>query len=303
MKRIISAAIALLLFVSLFGCSRRVDNSENMRNLYFANLDMNDLVVEERNIEAKNLDDIVEAVIKELLKGPKSNSNKAVIPEKTRLLSITIDDGVVSVNFNKEYFSYGDNADTAELLARYSIINTLCDIEGIDKVKIFIDGVELTNASGVPVGALGKEDILLTASPNAKEETIVLYFPDSQAMYLNTEKRTVPIVDNSIEKTIVLELIKGPDDEDLTSTIPPDTKVISAETKDGICFVNLSPTFVEKHSAGSTAEAFSIFSIVNSLTELDDVSSVQFLIEGQKIDGLKHMLLDEPYTRNEEYLK
>lgn len=303
MKRIISATIALLLFVSLFGCTRKVDNSENVRNLYFANLDMNDLVVEERSVEAKSLDDIAEKVVKELLKGPKSNSYKAVIPEKTRLLSIDIDNAVASVNFNKEYFSYGDKADTVELLARYSIINTLCDIDGIDKVKIFIDGVELTNASGVPVGALGKEDILLTATPNAKEETLLLYFPDSQAMYLNGEKRTVPVVDNSIEKTIVLELVKGPESEGLTSTIPADTKVISAETKDGICFVNLSPTFVEKHSAGSTAEAFSIFSIVNSLTELDNVNSVQFLIEGQKIDGLKHMLLDEPYTRNEEYLK
>lgn len=306
MKRIFWTVIVVLLIITaVIGCSRNTTTSGISYNLYFANQERNNLVVEQRNIDEDDLDEIAESVMDELLKGPSNGSNCAVIPEDTKLLDLDINAGVATVNFSKAYFPTGDNADTIELLARYSVVNTLCDINGINKVKIFIDGVELTNSSGVPVGALGKEDILLngTTSENAKEESVTLYFPDKNAVNLVGQERKVLLIDNSIEKTIVHELIKGPTGDELVSTIPADTKVVSVETKDGICFVNLSSEFITKHTSGSAAESFTVYSIVNSLTELEGVESVQFLIEGKKVDVLKHMLLDTPYTRNEEYIK
>lgn len=305
MKRIFLAVIVILLIVTaVIGCSRNTSTSGIAYNLYFANQGKNNLVVEQRNIGADDLSDVAEDVMEELLKGPSTGSNCAVIPEDTRLLDLDISDGIASVNFSKAYFPKGDNADTIELLARYSVVNTLCDISGINKVKIFIDGVELTNSSGVPVGALGKEDILLNGktAENAKEETLVLYFPDVNFVNLVKCERTAPLIDNSVEKTIVHELIKGPLDGGFVSTIPAETKVLSVETKDSICFVNLSSEFISKHADGSAAEAFTVYAIVNSLTELESIESVQFLIEGKKVDVLKHMLLDTPYTRNEEYI-
>ena len=46
------------------------------------------------------------------------------------------------------------------------------------------------------------------------------------------------------------------------------------------------------------SEIFTIYSIVNSLTELDTVASVQFLVEGEKKEALSHMALNEPIARN-----
>ncbi len=306
MKRF--SVIVALLIVTAFvvvGCSQNASTDGDAYNLYFSNLDQNNLVVEQRNIEADDLEDVAEKVLRELLKGPSVAANRAVIPSETKLLELDIDDGIASVNLTKAYFGDNNGTETTELLARYSIVNTLCDIEGIRKVKIFIDGVELTNSSGMPVGALGKEDILLSASTaeSAKEEIIVLYFPDKDAINLVRSTRKVPLVDNSVEKTVVHELIKGPDSAGLITTIPAETKVVSVETKDGICFVNLSSEFVSKHSDGSVAETFTLYSIVNSLTELDGINSVQFLIEGKKAEVLKHMLLDRPYARDESYIK
>ncbi len=305
MKRILLAVIVILLIVTVgIGCSRNTSKSGVTYNLYFVNQEKNNLVVEQRNIDEDELVDIAEEVVKQLLKGPANGSNRAAIPENTRLLDLNINSGIASVNFSKTYFPKGDNADTLELLARYSVVNTLCDISGIEKVKIFIEGVELTNSSGVPVGALGKEDILLNGktAESTKEENLVLYFPDKNAVNLLRVERVAPLIDNSMEKTIVHELIKGPANDDCISTIPAETKIISVETKDSICFVNLSAEFISKHSDGSVAETFTVYSVVNSLTELEGVESVQFLIEGKKVDVLKHMLLDTPYTRNEEYI-
>ena len=306
MKRVLCTIVVVLLIItSVIGCNRNTSVSGTAYNLYFANQAKNNLVVEQRNIDADGLEKVAEHVVDELLKGPLNSSNCAVFPKSTKLLDLNIDSGIASVNFNKSYFPLGDDSGTIELLARYSLVNTLCDIDGINKVKIFIDGVELTNSSGLPVGALGKEDILLNNSTaeNAKEETIVLYFPDKDAINLVRDTRKVALIDNSVEKTVVHELIKGPKNENCISTIPAETKVISVETKDGICFVNLSSQFVTKHSDGSIAETFTVYSIVNSLTELDGVERVQFLVEGKKVDVLKHMLLDTPYTRDEAYIK
>lgn len=305
MKRFLCTIIVVLLIVTVIGCTRDVGTDGTAYNLYFANHEKNNLVVEQRNINADDLDEIAECVVTELLKGPSSNTNCAVIPSSTKLLDLDIISGIATVNFNKAYFPTGDDSATIELLARYSLVNTLCDIDGINKVKIFIDGVELTNSSGVPVGALGKEDILLNSSTseNAKEETVVLYFPDKDAVNLVRHTRKVALIDNSVEKTVVLELVKGPENDNCISTIPADTKVLSVETKDGICFVNLSSQFVTKHSDGSVAELFTVYSIVNSLTEIEGIDMVQFLVEGKKVDVLKHMLLDTPYVRDESYIK
>lgn len=306
MKRIISVLlIAIMLIVAVTGCSIRTSSEGQLYNLYFANQDKNNLIVEVRNIDERGIERTAKAVLEELIKGPSNDDTMGVIPEGTKLLDFDIKDSVALVNFSREYFSAEDDSETEELLARYSVVNTLCDISGIDKVKIFIEGTELVNSSNVPVGALGKEDIMLNSLGDESANSIpaTLYFPDKGLSCLVGEEREVSLVDNSVEKTIVLELVKGPHSDELMSTIPVETKVLSVETKDGICFVNLSAEFITKHSQGTTAEAFTIYSIVNSLTEIAGVDSVQFLVEGKKAEVIRHMLLDSPYKRSEEYIR
>lgn len=304
MKRIIGVSlIAIMLSLAVSGCSLRASSGGEMYNLYFANQDKNNLIVETCSVDERGLERTAKAVLEKLIAGPSNDNAKGVISTGTKLLDFDIKEGIALVNFSKEYFP-ADDSKTEELLARYSVVNTLCDIEGIDKVKIFIEGKELVNSSGVPVGALGKEDIMLNSLGNDANTTpITLYFPDKGLAFLEEVERKVTLVDNSVEKTIVLELVKGPDSDKLVSTIPADTKVLSVETKDGICFVNLSSEFITKHSHGTTAEAFTIYSIVNSLTEIAGVDSVQFLVEGKKADVIRHMLLDSPYSRSEEYIR
>ena len=101
-----------------------------------------------------------------------------------------------------------------------------------------------------------------------------------------------------MEKLVMSELIDGPKKENNVQTIPTGTKVISVETKDGVCFVNLSKEFIDKHPGGTTAESITIYSVVNSLTELGNVSKVQFLIDGEKREVFKHLVFNEPFERD-----
>ena len=62
-------------------------------------------------------------------------------------------------------------------------------------------------------------------------------------------------------------------------TINPSTKIINVMTKDGVCYVNLSEDFLTV--VGNVPTKVSVYSIVNSLVELNSVNKVQILVNGE----------------------
>ena len=101
---------------------------------------------------------------------------------------------------------------------------------------------------------------------------------------------------------IFQELQNGPQDMRSYSIIPQGTKLLSIETKDGLCTVNLSKEFIDNNHSGTTGEMLTISAIVNSLTELPEVKKVQFLVEGQVRDVYLNAEFDKPFTRNESII-
>lgn len=102
----------------------------------------------------------------------------------------------------------------------------------------------------------------------------------------------------SVEKLVVESLIRGPVSGDTDyPTLPPGTKILSISTKDGICYVNLNDGFLEQ--GYNVTEAVTIYSIVDSLTELSGISKVQILVNGETDLVYKEsMRLDTIYERN-----
>lgn len=144
-----------------------------------------------------------------------------------------------------------------------------------------------------------------TVKEPEKTVEIVLYFSDENAEKLMQEKRMVnyETYKQNPQKVIVEELIKGPLDSKLYAVIPNETKLLSVEVKDRKAIVDLSKEFVDNHNGGSTGEALTVYGIVNSLTELKDIDSVEFKVEGEiKEDFKGHMIFNEPFERNEEII-
>ena len=289
-KLCLLAFVFVLALITMFGCTKTTQ--QNIK-LYFSNTEKTELKTETRTFKG-NVN--VNTILEELLKGPSDLPLVRIIPQGTKLLSSTKEGDLVNLDFSNEYKTLSSQD---ELLARHSIAKTVFEIEGINRIKIFVGGTELLNSNGVSVGEISKDSLVTTPTENkTKYENITLYFSDDAAMYVVGEVRNAPILDNSLEKTIVTELIKGPENKALLPTIPEGTKLLSIETKDSICFVNFSQDFVSKHSGGSAGEYITVYSIVNSLTELDNVEKVQFLVEGNKLEIFKHMEFGEPFSRD-----
>ncbi len=123
----------------------------------------------------------------------------------------------------------------------------------------------------------------------------VLYYPDSQAQNL------YPVVRKAIkdkvtdEKFILKELLKGKgsDDGKYFTVIPTDTTINSCKEEDGICTVDLSKEFL--NIKGTATQKMALYSVVNTLCNMDKVNSVQFLIDGKKVEIFGGYIFDEPF--------
>lgn len=296
-----SAALLLALLLLLSACGRSPDSGSNSIELYFLDLEGKTMVTERRTVPDYT-DDVLTFAVNELLNGPAAVDHKRAIPENTRLIDIELNGSTATVNLSSE-FDTGENL--AKLWSRYTLINTVCSVKGIDKTQILVEGKKITSiSSGEPLGKMGKEDIV-TDTTKIESDTVkaVFYYADSNVMYLvPEEKQVVSKEGEKLELTIMNELLKGPQTKELYAIIPPDVKVLSVETKDGVCFVNLSSEFISKASGGSSAELLTVYSIVNTLCNLKNVDKVQILVEGKKTEAFGSMDLSQPLEPDSEII-
>ena len=173
-------------------------------------------------------------------------------------------------------------------------------------LAVLLTAVALTGCSllpfGRPSGKTGEDPV--TPGPGQGEMVLRLYFGDKQAMYLLPEDRTVTApAGKTYEQLVIEELITGPKLADQVRTIPPEAKLLSLEIVEGVAYVNFSIEIQTKHWGGSTGELFTIYSIVNSLTESPNVTAVQFLIEGKRVESLVgHVDATKPIERNADMI-
>lgn len=124
-----------------------------------------------------------------------------------------------------------------------------------------------------------------------RQTMISLYFINIETNTLIPEARKIDakkLVENPY-KTLVEFLIEKPKNEKLVSCIPEGTKVNNAVLKNNIVELDLSKEFIENQSGGIEKAKLSIDSIVNTLTELNEVTAVKLLIEGKEVERFKDM--------------
>ena len=180
------------------------------------------------------------------------------------------------------------------------LIPVLAGCGFLEKLGFEKDGSdELQPASSVAIG----ED---EAKKLSDKVPIHLYFANEDGSKLKLEVRHIPVSEakksvNHLASIVVNELIKGPTKKGLKPTIPEGTKLIkdNVPIKDGVATVNLSKDFVDKHPGGKDAERLTIYSIVNSLTEIKDIQEVKFLINGKAYETYKgNFKFDAAFPRN-----
>ena len=176
--------------------------------LYFPNADNSALPYEEREVSVKE-GAILKAAIEALLVGPAREDLRKSIPEGTRLLGINLKDQMATVDFSKEFTA---TVGLGEILARASLVNTLTEVAGVERVRIWVEGNELIGPSGMPLGEMTRFALDEKGFPlPGTKVTLSLYYGLGDAAHMQEEKREAVLQNGaSLERLALEELIKGP---------------------------------------------------------------------------------------------
>ena len=119
-----------------------------------------------------------------------------------------------------------------------------------------------------------------------RQTKVTLYFENIDTGELETE---IKILDantliNNPEKELVNLLIKGPQSSNLKKLIPEGTGLHDVKVDKSCAIVNVSNEFLNFENEKSKLKI--INSIVNTLTNLKEINSVKFLINGEENEKL-----------------
>jgi hypothetical protein len=140
---------------------------------------------------------------------------------------------------------------------------------------------------------------------------ITVYFPDQEFKTLLPENRYMKIFEAkkspaNIATAIVDELLKGPAENSKGKRcIPEGTKILEPVKISGTtAIVNLSKEFVEKNTGDKRSIEMSIYSIVNSITEIKELDMVKILIDGKEQKDIKGVVsMNLAFKRNKSLIQ
>lgn len=106
--------------------------------LYFANKKGNGLLAEKQEVHYSSNISMEKLVMEHLLQGPESKDAQSAIPAGTKLISVSVSDGVCFVSLDDGFLNQDYNVE--EPIVMYSIINSLAEISTVNKVQISVNG-------------------------------------------------------------------------------------------------------------------------------------------------------------------
>ncbi|MCL1924118.1 MAG: GerMN domain-containing protein [Defluviitaleaceae bacterium] len=222
----------------------------------------NDLVPELRSIDKnKPLIDKIYRIL-ELMREPSPILvHELLLPDYLALLNVQNIDSFIHINFSSEY---NELASYKEALLRVALVRTFHRL-GAYGVYFYIEGYSLTNSIGEELGLMTVSNTLLHPTleshpSNIIFENIVIYRVSENGLIRET--MYLPIDDTDSKEVQILEQILD------------DVQILAVNIIEAIAYIDLSVELED--------EAL-IYAIVNTLTALENIEEVQFLVEGQSI--------------------
>ncbi|WP_035039057.1 GerMN domain-containing protein [Catonella morbi] len=294
--------IFLVLIINISGCNNQVKEQivedENYYKIYYVNNLEDKLVSEDYFAKEDKTDKLVKELIGRLTSIPDGITLKKPIPDEVKIKDIKIKDDCVTINFSE---TYKQITGISEILRRACVVKTLCQIDGINKVEYTIEDQPLMYSELNPVGAMSADDFI----DNTGGETtyyqnvqVSLYYTDLEGKKLFQTRHNVEFDGTiSLEELVVRQLLAGPlEDDKLSPVLPAGTKINKVSLKDGICYVDFSKEFLEGRDGVS--DDVIVYSVVNSLSDIGNVSKVQFWIDGKPVSSYRETVqIDLPIER------
>lgn len=301
-NRIIAVVVAVLGLITAIICAVYIsyDNATEKISidLYFINEDGTGIVSSPNKIRYKTDDELIKNTLEMLRQGPNSAKLGEIMPKDTQITGIELlGGGFLTVHFSDEFLSEDSSRN---ILNVYAVVKTLCSTAHVSSVKVLVNGEPIKDRDGKALEYISASDINLETEEYRSElRQVKLYFADSNAKALVPETRTIKITDQQpIEQYLINELIKGTKDKKMKSLLSKKTVLVSVDVEENICYLNFKSNFLADNKGSEEHEELVIYSIVNSLTELQTIARVQFYMDGKRVENFGSVRIKDYIERN-----
>lgn len=307
MKRFTAFFLALLMLfgiLSASGCKQKEEPRSGAFYLYYKDVSaMNLHPVEGFLDNSLGFEDRVAAVFGKL-REPDNRSYMSAVPEKIQILSATLTENNLIFDFGASYSSMSLQEET---LMRAAVVKTFAQIPEVSTVEFRVEGQPLVLSTGTIPGPMKSADFkdVFGSGLNAYTEArIVLYYASESGDRLRRTARELYYSNQiSLEQCAIQQLISGPSSEsEGLAVLPNMLKVNSVAVRDGVCYVDFGADFLSQ--AVQIDPEIIIFSIVDTLTEIPEVTSVRISVDSNAEVFFKDTVdLSQLLYRNLDYIE
>lgn len=298
-RRIIIATFALLFILIIYLFPNASDEEvyeqsieyQNINKEYVYLIDKDDYVA--RIDMVMKYDDVltrIKAIIDSLTISGSNyvpNGFSAVIPENTTLLDYSFDDGLVKLNFSKEFLTVSEKYENHMI---ESIVYSLTEIEEVKKVIIMVEGniiIRLPHSNKkIPhylTRNYGINKIFNITTYKDVSSTTIYYLNEYNDNYYyvpvtnfsNDQSNAIEIVIESLKSTPIIQ-------NDLLSYMVSNVELLGYEVKENSVSLNFNNYIFNDLSEKDISEEVK-YSIFLSLKDNLNIKNVIFNVDGEKI--------------------
>ena len=303
MKKIITISLSAILFIALTAAVIMLINNDRSKkraevDLYYINSTGTGIVAEQAEIKYRSSTELLTNTMKRLSRASSEVHRGRVIPRGTEINRLELhDDGSMVIDFSGK-FTTDDPA--RNVLDTYAVIKTISSTGLVSTVMVTVNGAPVSDRDGNELGYIAASDINLESEEYSSEmRNIALYFGDRDGGGLIKEERRIKITDQQpTEQYIINELIKGTKEKPHQSLLSSKTVLMSVDIEDNICYLNFKSGFIKDNAGSEEHERLVIYSIVNSLTELESINRVQFYMDGKRVESFGSVTIKDCIARD-----
>ena len=227
--------------------------------------------------------------------GPQSELLRSPFPKGTSFLSAEREGDTLYVIVSSQLSELtGVNLS----LALSCISMTFSQLDGIDAVSVSAENALLGGQESI---LIRDDNILLKDNSLEIAETkLTVYYSTSDFRYLIPVTFGTKLESLQEQASYALQLLmQEPQQDNLRRTVPKNTEILDLSIESDLCIVDFSNDFFRNRPQGEATERMAVLSIVNTLTQFEEISEVQFYVEGESLPLYTNMDLSLHYVRDE----
>ena len=212
--------------------------------LYFADQSGKLLQPEKRQIPIQDPTDLPQKALELLLTAPETAELCSPLPSGTAILDLSVDNGICTVDFNGDFLNNRPKTEQGEQLAILSVVNTLCELDGINQVLIYVEGRPLEPYLYLNLSSPWISDGSVIGPIREEQGDFfgTLCLPGQEGDLLHRlQIRATARGSNTRELTLLLALLERSSQNGLQNPLTGMDPPLSCQTNQGICRIVFAP--------------------------------------------------------------